>query len=96
MRIAGDGPEYRTLRATAGKSVEFLGRVTDTELREQYARWRAFLMRGEEDFGMTPVEALSLETVPGFGGVLYEETSDEHLAAAVAQFEQIERSDSRP
>ena len=56
----------------------FWAASTDAELRELYARCRAFLLPGEEDFGMTPVEALAsgkpvvalgrggaLETVPG-------------------------------
>ena len=59
LRIAGDGPEYRSLRAGAAANVEFLGRVGDDELRELYARCRAFLLPGEEDFGITPVEALA-------------------------------------
>src|ERR1051325_1113522 len=32
LRIAGAGPEYRRLRDIAGPNVEFLGRVTDSEL----------------------------------------------------------------
>jgi glycosyltransferase involved in cell wall biosynthesis len=86
LKIAGAGPEYGRLRAMAAANVEFLGRVTDAELRELYARCRAFLLPGEEDFGLTAVEALAsgkpvvalgrggaLETVPGFGGVFYDE-----------------------
>ena len=89
----------------AGANVEFLGRVSDPELRELYARCRAFLLPGEEDFGMTPVEALAsgkpvialgrggaLETVPESGGVLYDDPSEEHLAEAIARFEDIEAS----
>src|SRR3954469_25975780 len=49
LRIAGAGPEYGRLRAMAGKTVEFLGRVSDDELRGLYARCRAFLLPGEED-----------------------------------------------
>ena len=88
LKIAGAGPEYGRLRAMAGSNVEFLGRVSDAELRELYARCRAFLLPGEEDFGMTPVEALAsgkpvvalgrggaLETVPGFGGVFYDDAA---------------------
>ena len=73
----------------AASNVEFLGRVSDAELRELYARCRAFLLPGEEDFGMTPVEALAsgkpvialgrggaLETVPEFGGVFYDEPAE--------------------
>src|SRR5262252_5748195 len=88
LRIVGDGPEYRALRGEAAGNVEFTGRVRDAEMREHYARCRAFVMPGEEDFGMTAVEALAsgkpvialgrggaLESVPcgdPTGGVLYE------------------------
>jgi glycosyltransferase involved in cell wall biosynthesis len=103
LKIAGAGPEYGRLRAMAAPNVEFLGRVTDAELRELYARCRAFLLPGEEDFGLTPVEALAsgkpvaalgrggaLETVPGFGGVFYDEP--EGLPAAIERLETLEAS----
>ena len=103
LKIAGAGPEYGKLRAMAAPNVEFLGRVTDAELRELYARCRAFLLPGEEDFGLTPVEALAsgkpvvalgrggaLETVPGFGGVFYDERAG--LAAAIERLEALEPS----
>jgi glycosyltransferase involved in cell wall biosynthesis len=101
LRVVGDGPEYRRLRSIAGPTVEFTGRVEDTELRELYARCRAFLLPGEEDFGIAAVEALAsgkpvialgrggaLETVPSFGGVLYDQVDG--LGAAVKEFETTE------
>ena len=101
--IAGAGPEYRRLRAAAGANVSVLGRVPDEDLRDLYARCRALVLPGEEDFGLTPVEALAsgkpvialgrggaLETVPSSGGVFYQNASDECLEAAVERFENIE------
>lgn len=101
LRIAGDGPEYRSLRAGAPSNIEFLGRVSDAELRELYARCRAFLLPGEEDFGMTTVEALAsgkpvialgrggvLETAPSFGSVFYDDPAD--LGDAVKRFDSLE------
>jgi glycosyltransferase involved in cell wall biosynthesis len=101
LRVVGDGPEYRRLRATAGPTVEFTGRVGDGELRELFARCRAFLLPGEEDFGIATVEALAsgkpvlalarggaLETVPEYGGVLYDDVDG--LGAAVGEFEGME------
>jgi glycosyltransferase involved in cell wall biosynthesis len=104
LRIVGQGPEYGELKRMARGNVEFCGRVTDDELRELYARSRALLLPGEEDFGMTPVEALAsgkpvialgrggaLESVPltdPVGGVLYD--SPEDLARAIEEFERIE------
>jgi glycosyltransferase involved in cell wall biosynthesis len=103
LKIAGAGPEYARLRALAASNVELLGRVSDAELRELYARCRAFLLPGEEDFGITPVEALAsgkpvvalgrggaVETVPGFGGVLYSEPAE--FGVAIERLEQLEPS----
>jgi glycosyltransferase involved in cell wall biosynthesis len=103
LRIAGAGPEWKSLRRIAAPNVEFLGRVSDSDLRELYARCRAFLLPGEEDFGITPVEALAsgkpvvalgrggaLETVPSFGGVFYDEPSEHQLAAAIESLETME------
>ena len=104
LRIVGQGPEYQALRRMARGNVEFCGRVTDVELRELYARSRAVVLPGEEDFGMTPVEALAsgkpvialgrggaLESVPltdPVGGLMYDAPED--LAKAIEQFERIE------
>jgi glycosyltransferase involved in cell wall biosynthesis len=105
LRIAGDGPEYRKLKALAASNVEFCGRVTDSELHDLYSRSRAFVMPGEEDFGITVVEALSsgkpviafgrggaLETVPTdeAGCVLYAEASTESLESALREFDASE------
>ncbi len=59
LRVIGDGPEARALRKMAGPLVEFLGRVSDSELHRQLASCRALLFPGEEDFGIIPVEAQS-------------------------------------
>ena len=59
LRIIGDGEQYRRLRRLAGPTVKFLGFLPDEAVRENYARCRALLFPGEEDFGMVPVEAQS-------------------------------------
>ncbi len=103
LKIAGDGPERVALKKIAAPNIEFCGRVPDDELRELYARCRAFLMPGEEDFGITAVEALAsgkpviglarggaLETVPDFGGILYLDPTDEALGEAITQWDSRE------
>jgi glycosyltransferase involved in cell wall biosynthesis len=57
LRIVGAGRDEGRLRKLAGKSVQFLGRLPDAQVREQMARCRGFIFPGEEDFGITPVEA---------------------------------------
>lgn len=55
--IAGDGRDRLRLQAMAKANVQFLGRVSDEKAKEFLARCRAFVFPGEEDFGITPLEA---------------------------------------
>ena len=103
LKIVGEGPEYRSLRKIAGSNIEFCGRVDSRELRDLYARSRALLVPGEEDFGMVAVEAMAsgkpvialgrggvLEAAPDNeprAAVLYEEPGDSQLEQAVMRFE---------
>jgi glycosyltransferase involved in cell wall biosynthesis len=103
LKVVGGGPEYSRLKSMSGKTVEFCGRVPDSELRDLYARARAVVLPGEEDFGIVPVEALAsgkpvialgrggvLETVPlsnPRGGFFYNEPGEHQLEAAVEEFE---------
>ena len=73
LKIIGVGPSEKALRRLAGPTVEFLGPVSDTELRKNLAGCRALLFPGEEDFGIVPVEAQSFGKpviAYGSGGVL--------------------------
>ena len=103
LKVVGSGPEFAKLRAIAGPAVEFCGRVTDHELASLYARSRALLMPGEEDFGIAPVEALAsgkpvvawgkggvLETVHPECGVLYKDPEEACLEEALRCFEERE------
>jgi glycosyltransferase involved in cell wall biosynthesis len=99
--VAGDGPERLRLERMAGQNVTFLGRVSDGELLRQYRRCRALIFPTNEDFGLTPLEAMScgtpviaygrggaLETViDGQTGVFFSDQTSESLAAAVERFE---------
>ncbi len=55
--VAGSGPDEARLRAMAGPSVRFAGRVDDATYLELLAGATALLFPGEEDFGIVPVEA---------------------------------------
>ena len=97
LKIVGDGPDYRALRKSAGPSVEFLGAVEGTDLRRLYQEATAYLMPGEEDFGISAVEAQAcgtpvvalgrggvLETVrPGETGLYFEDATPAGLAGAL-------------
>ena len=79
LLVIGDGPQKSALLKMAGPTVTFLGFQPDEVVREHYCRCRAFLFPGEEDIGLTPIEAQAsgrpviaygrggaLETVNGF------------------------------
>jgi glycosyltransferase involved in cell wall biosynthesis len=74
MVVAGDGREAAKCRKlAAGGDITFVGRVSDDELRSLYRRAKAMVMPGEEDFGITPVEAMACGTpviALGVGGAL--------------------------
>ena len=97
LKIVGDGPEYRALRKPAGSNVEFLGPLGADDLLRLYRGARAFILPGEEDFGIavleaqacgTPVVAYSRggarETVlEGKTGLFFDEPTPESLLAAL-------------
>jgi glycosyltransferase involved in cell wall biosynthesis len=57
LLIVGTGRDEKRLKAIAGPTIEFLGRVPDEDLPGLYAHCRAFLFAADEDFGIAPVEA---------------------------------------
>lgn len=99
--IAGDGRDRARLQAIAKSNVRFLGRVSDAQARDLLARCRALLFPGEEDFGITPLEANAsgkpviafagggaLETiVPGVTGEFFHAPSAAALARVVRAFD---------
>jgi glycosyltransferase involved in cell wall biosynthesis len=104
LRIVGDGPEYKTLRKLAAPNIEFCGRVPDGELRSLYAHCSEFIVPGEEDFGITTVEALasgkpvvalarggSLEIVGNGCGILYAEPNGNCLNQALKSLDTVRR-----
>jgi glycosyltransferase involved in cell wall biosynthesis len=60
--IVGTGPELSYLKSIAKPNIKFLGWQSDETIREYYANAKAFLMPGEEEFGITPLEAQACGT----------------------------------
>jgi glycosyltransferase involved in cell wall biosynthesis len=59
LKVFGDGRDRAALEAIAGPNVEFLGFVSEERRRALFAGCRAFVFPGEEDFGITPLEAMA-------------------------------------
>jgi glycosyltransferase involved in cell wall biosynthesis len=95
--VIGDGPDRSALQRMARPNIRFLGRVSDEELADFYARCRGLVLPGEEDFGIAPLEANAagrpvialraggaLDTVQdGRTGIFFDRQTPEALADAV-------------
>jgi glycosyltransferase involved in cell wall biosynthesis len=98
LKIVGDGPERAVLERRGNGHTQFLGRVSDDDVRALYQRAAVVLLPGEEDFGIVPLEAQACgrpvvalgrggatETiVAGETGVLVDDASADALAEGVA------------
>ncbi len=101
--VLGNGEEINYLRSLAGKSVRFITDATDPVRNQVYALCKALLVCNEEDFGITPVEAMSYgrgviayrrggveETVvANETGLFFEEQTIESLYTAIKRFNVI-------
>ncbi|KKP59432.1 MAG: Glycosyl transferase group 1 [Candidatus Magasanikbacteria bacterium GW2011_GWC2_34_16] len=101
LKIFGTGPELPYLKKIAKDNVEFLGKVTEAEKANLLSHCQAFIHPQLEDFGITPVEAMSAgrpviaygvggatETIiPGETGVFFHKQNWESLLETVINFE---------
>ncbi|MDF2959491.1 MAG: glycosyltransferase [Paenibacillus sp.] len=101
--IIGDGYDRKRLESLAGPTITFLGIQPDEVIVDYYSRCKGFILAGEEDFGITPLEAQSsgrpviaygkggaLETVvENVTGVFFRESTYESIMEAVNKFDSI-------
>jgi glycosyltransferase involved in cell wall biosynthesis len=99
--ISGDGRDLEALQRLAGPTIRFLGRLSDREVLHYYTHCRAFLFPGDEDFGITPLEAQAAgrpviaygaggalaSIIDGVTGMFFREQTVDSLAAALATFD---------
>ncbi|MCK4891216.1 MAG: glycosyltransferase, partial [Candidatus Pacebacteria bacterium] len=57
--IIGDGQDRKRLEKIAEKNIKFLGFQPEKKLGQYYQNCYAFIFPGEDDFGITPIEAMS-------------------------------------
>ncbi len=100
LHVIGTGRHERDLKKRAGKTIRFLGRVTDEQLRDQYSGALGFIYPQLEDFGLMPLEAAAcgtatlaygkggaLETVrPGVTGEFFYEPDKEAIKEMIIQW----------
>ena len=99
LKVVGEGPERDALQRASGSHADFLGRISNEDLRHLYRRAVVTLLPGEEDFGIVPLEAQAcgrpvvalarggaLETVlDGETGTLVDDPSPGAFADAIAK-----------
>ncbi len=102
LKIFGTGPMEAELKKMSGPTVEFLGRVSDSERTKLYENAIAFLHPHEEDFGITAVESMAagrpviafrsggaLETVvENKTGIFFNDQNADALAQAIETLQQ--------
>jgi glycosyltransferase involved in cell wall biosynthesis len=57
MKVIGSGPDLERLEHEFGDVAEFLGRVSDEDVSDAYARARALVVPNVEEFGIAAIEA---------------------------------------
>ncbi len=101
--VVGTGPQLGYLKRIARENIRFEGFVSEERKIELLRHARALIFPGEEDFGITPVEAQAAgrpviaygrggvtETViDGLTGVFFYEQTEKALIDAVVKFEQM-------
>lgn len=101
LKIIGTGGWKKELEKMAGPTIEFLGDVSDQELKKHYTNCRALIFPAVEDFGLVVVEAQTfgkpvialrkggaLDTIQeGKTGVFFDEQSVMALIDAIKVFE---------
>jgi len=100
LKIAGRGQDEGYCRSIAEENIEFHGTLSNKKLLELYQQARALVFPGEDDFGITPLEAQAcntpviayaaggaLETVTNQTGIFFSEQKEEALCKAVQEME---------
>ncbi len=106
LRIVGAGRDEEYLRSIAGKTIEFLGNVTDQEFKNLFSNAKAFLFSSrDEEFGIAAVEAMGYGLpviafnsggIPeyvnnGINGFLFDQLDSSGLINKIKKFEKLNK-----
>jgi glycosyltransferase involved in cell wall biosynthesis len=101
LKIIGGGPEIKKLKKMANWNIEFLGEISNKDLKKHYQECKALIFPQEEDFGIVALEAMAcgrpiiayrgggaLESVlEGKTGIFFDEQTVGSLVDAVKSFD---------
>ncbi|VVA43727.1 conserved hypothetical protein [Candidatus Roizmanbacteria bacterium] len=108
LKIVGSGRDFERLEQIAGPTVEFLGNLSDEELKKTYLNAKAFLFASkDEEFGIAVVEAMGygLPVVAyrsgglpeyiesGINGFLFDELNENSLVDKVKKLESLKEKE---
>jgi len=102
LKIIGEGSDFSRLQSLANDNIEFLGYISDEKTVSKYlAKAKALIFPGEEDFGLTPLQAMAQGTpviaynkggvretvIDGKTGLFFNDDNHLSLVDAVKRFE---------
>lgn len=102
--IIGNGPKWNEIKSISAPNIKMIKYNTNEVLRYYLQRAKAFVFAAEEDFGITPVEAMAcgtpviafgkggvLETVEDkISGIFFHQQSIKSIVDAIYRFENLE------
>lgn len=105
LKVVGTGISLEELKNKAKSNIEFLGYVSDEELKNLYSECEALIFPQVEDFGIIPLEAMAsgrpvialkkggaLDTIiDNKTGILFNKQTPKDLALAIDKFMQNKR-----
>lgn len=103
LYVIGEGTELSDLKKKSAKNIKFLGWQKEESLYKYLRECKALIFPGEEDFGLTPVEAMAAgkpviafgkggvveSVIDGKTGLFFNESSADSLIQAVNKFETL-------
>ncbi len=103
LLVAGTGSELEEIKSIATDNITILGEISDSKMLHLMQRAKAFVFASQEDFGITPVEAMSCGTpviaffrggcsdtiIENITGVFFKHQTPQAINESINKFEQM-------